>query len=180
MNTKKYGISTFDGSSTTDIKFSQNSIYGSVTFKALNNRKIVKIIRQEKDDEEEIILFKNTLSPTETFTDLTCENANIYKYTIFLSEDNNDTAYIFDNIEVNFEDIVLCDAESYNLVRFNPSLSSIKINQSETITPTLGGRYPVVRRNAATNYYSCSLSDLNNFVLPFVKNSINCFLYPNS
>lgn len=160
MNTKKYGISTFDGSSTIDIKFSQNSIYGSVTFKALNNRKIVKVIRQEKDDEEEIILFKNTSSPMETFTDLTCENANIYKYTIFLSGDNNDTAYIFDNIEVNFEDIVLCDAESYNLVRFNPNLSSIKINQSETITPTLGGRYPVVRRNAATNYYSCSLSGL--------------------
>ena len=45
MNTKKYGISTFDGSSTTDIKFSQNSIYGSVTFKALNNRKIAKVIR---------------------------------------------------------------------------------------------------------------------------------------
>lgn len=153
MNIDMYDVE----SNTSNIEFSQNSIYGSVTFKALNNKKISKVIRIEADDETETILFSNAETPAELFTDLTCENFCIYKYTITL---NDDSIEIFDKIEVNFDDIVLCDAESYNLVRFNPSLSSIKINQSETVTPTLGGRYPVVRRNAATNYYSCSLSGL--------------------
>ena len=137
----------------------QNNIYGSFTFEATSGYKIKEITRQEIDELSPTTLYKakETSEYLEVFTDLTCENYCIYTYKITSS---SGTIYVFDNKQVEFEDIILCDAAAYNLVRFNPSLSSVKINQSETIITTLGGRYPIVRRNAATNYYSFSLGGL--------------------
>lgn len=43
---------------------------------------------------------------------------------------------------------------------YNPQLTSIKINQSTSITPTIGARYPFYRKNALTNYRTFSIGGL--------------------
>lgn len=43
---------------------------------------------------------------------------------------------------------------------YNPQLTSIKINQSTSITPTIGAKYPFYRKNALTNYRSFSIGGL--------------------
>ena len=55
---------------------------------------------------------------------------------------------------------MLLDANSSFLVRFNPSISNLKINQNDSIIQTLGSRYPIVRHNSLTRYYSFSLGGL--------------------
>lgn len=45
-------------------------------------------------------------------------------------------------------------------VVYNPQLNSIKMNQSTSLTPTIGSQYPFYRKNAMTNYKSFSLGGL--------------------
>ena len=50
---------------------------------------------------------------------------------------------------------------------YNPQLTSIKINQNTAITPTIGAKYPLYRKNAMTNYRSFSLGGLITFESQF-------------
>lgn len=46
------------------------------------------------------------------------------------------------------------------LCEYNPELTSFKYNYVDTVTPTLGSAYPVIRRNGTQKYRSFSLGGL--------------------
>lgn len=60
--------------------------------------------------------------------------------------------------EADYEDIFLLDQKRQLAVRFNPNISNYKYITQESITNTLGGIYPIIRRNADTKYRQFSLS----------------------
>lgn len=60
------------------------------------------------------------------------------------------------------EDIVLVDASMNRelKVRYNPDLTNLKRNYIDTITPTLGSQYPVIRRSGGQLYYTFNIGGL--------------------
>lgn len=83
----------------------------------------------------------------------------IYKYrvryklgeTIFI-------VYPESQILVNFDDIFLTDETGQLGIRFNTNVSGLKYVTQESITNTLGGKYPIIRKNAQTKYRQFNLS----------------------
>ena len=63
----------------------------------------------------------------------------------------------------SFEDIFLMDKTRYFSVRFDPNISSMKYVTQEAITNTLGGKYPIIRRNGDTKYRQFTISGLISF-----------------
>lgn len=55
-------------------------------------------------------------------------------------------------IESDYEDIFLSDKEILMAVRYNPSITSFKWIKQESVTNTLGGKYPIISVNANTDY----------------------------
>jgi hypothetical protein len=45
-------------------------------------------------------------------------------------------------------------------IRYNPTLTSYRRNFAESVTPTLGGIYPITRRNGAQNYRTFQVGGL--------------------
>ena len=46
-----------------------------------------------------------------------------------------------------FDDIYLIDSKGAATIRYNPEISGVKYNIGESLTTTLGGRYPIYRKN---------------------------------
>ena len=104
-------------------------------------------------DSEDIAENKVLLSE---FTDYSCDIYTRYSYRI------NNTIILDTTSEINYEDIILYEncTGGAQLIRFNPNLSSVKRNQAESVTQTLGGKYPVIRRNGDMDYYTFTLGGL--------------------
>ena len=96
--------------------------------------------------------------PLPEFKDYSCDIFTKYTYRI-----NGKDTEILTTPEIIFEDIILFDNNSAGgaqLIRFNPSISSVKRVQAESVTQTLGGKYPVIRRNGDMDYYTFTLGGL--------------------
>ena len=96
--------------------------------------------------------------PLPEFKDYSCDIFTKYTYRI-----NGKDTEILTTPEIIFEDIILFDNDSAGgaqLIRFNPSISSVKRVQAESVTQTLGGKYPVIRRNGDMDYYTFTLGGL--------------------
>lgn len=88
-----------------------------------------------------------------------------YKYRIKAKYIDEETMYISKSNETSpiiyfAEDILLSSADKTLKIRYNPKISNFKYNITDTVTSTLGGAYPFVRRNGNTKYKSFSLSGL--------------------
>ena len=145
------------------LKAVTNSLYGSCSIKNVKennndtgikikfNKVERKIINGAADTSYETIYEIN--STVEEFTDYTCELGVKYDYKV--SGGDIVTPVEFQAIEVDYEDIILYDSSSSPLViRFNPTLTNLKPNQGESVTQTLGGKYPIIRQNGLMNYYT--------------------------
>lgn len=91
--------------------------------------------------------------------DYTIESNVQYKYRILNSSLSNGTP-ITAAVKVDFEDITLSDENAMIIVRYNPNISGFKYITQESITNTLGGKYPIIRRNGDTRYRQFNLSGL--------------------
>ena len=60
----------------------------------------------------------------------------------------------------NFEDMVLTDANNLFHIKYDPDISSFKYNTQDTITQTLGGKYPHIRRNGNMFYKTFNIGGL--------------------
>ena len=103
-----------------------------------------------------------------------------YKYRfayrgIWLDNEIIETRYYQPNsksdITTNFEDIFLSDKNTMLAVRYNPNITGFKWVTQENLTNTLGGIYPIVRKNGHTKYRQFNLSgtlffDVNHFNSP--------------
>lgn len=61
-------------------------------------------------------------------------------------------------LECVFEDMFLYDLNRQFAVRYNPNITGFKWVVQESVTNTLGGAYPLIRRNGETKYRQFNLS----------------------
>lgn len=146
----------------------KNSLYGSCSIKNIKENesdigekikfnKVERKINGTADTSYEPIY--EISSTVEEFTDYTCELGAKYDYKI--SGGDVVTPVEFQSIEVDYEDIILYDSSSSPLIiRLNPTLTNLKLNQGESVTQTLGGRYPIIRQNGLMNYYTFTLGGM--------------------
>lgn len=59
-----------------------------------------------------------------------------------------------------FDNIYLIGSQKLLTIKYNPELTSLKWNYSDTITPTLGGAYPVINRVGNQKYKTFTIGGL--------------------
>lgn len=88
-------------------------------------------------------------------------NHTTYQYRFLKTDKNGIVSIATSNeyrIESFFEDIFLSNVEKQLAIKYNPNISGFKWVVQESITNTLGGRYPLIRRNGDTRYKQFTLS----------------------
>lgn len=97
------------------------------------------------------------------YHDHTIQSGVLYKYKIQRLGLNNIRIADSDESEPimsYFNHMFLGDKDFKLKVKFDPAVDSFKKNITESKTDTLGGKYPIIRRNGASNYQSFSISGL--------------------
>lgn len=89
--------------------------------------------------------------------DYAVEQGLSYKYAI---KNQNDRYIINTEIEVEFEDSFLLDAEKQLNIKYNTRIPSFKNNILEQKIETIGNKYPFFFRNGQVNYKEFSISGL--------------------
>lgn len=98
--------------------------------------------------------------------DFTIEQGITYKYCFrqYTKTEGKGTVksnrVIANAIMADFEDMFLYDGKKQIKIRFNPKVSSFKINHLEQKTDTIGNRYPFIFRNGIVEYKEFPISGL--------------------
>ena len=112
----------------------------------------------------EINRFKlNYEYPTKNiFRDFTVEHGKTYTYAIQQFNDHNvySDRKISNSVYIEFEDMFLYDGEKQLKIRFNPQVSSFKLQVSESRNDTIGSKYPFFYRNSKIGYKTFPISGL--------------------
>lgn len=112
----------------------------------------------------ELTRFKlNYEYPTKNiFRDFTVEHGKIYTYAIQQFNDNDvySEKKKSNSVHIEFEDMFLYDGTRQLKVRFNPQVSSFKLQVSESRNDTIGSKYPFFFRNAKIGYKTFPISGL--------------------
>lgn len=90
-----------------------------------------------------------------SWTDFSIESDVLYTYRLV---DNSYRTGDSISLSASFEDIFLSDETAMIAVRYNPVISGFKYVTQESITNTLGGQYPIIRKNGDTHYRQFNLS----------------------
>ena len=90
------------------------------------------------------------------YYDYTIESDIQYTYRVVYNNKANCTGS--GSGKVSFEDIFLANEEAMMVIRYNPNISGFKYVVQEAITNTLGGKYPIIRKNGDTKYRQFNLS----------------------
>ena len=96
-----------------------------------------------------------TINSSNPWTDFTIESDVNYRYRIVNSSNQSGAVQ---NVELSFEDIYLSNEETMVVVKFNPNISNFKYVVQESVMNTLGGKYPIIRKNGDTKYRQFNLS----------------------
>lgn len=110
----------------------------------------------------EIALNRN-INGSEKFDieDFYVDQGVVYLYRFLLKNPTGQYIYYTDGdyfYQAELEDIFLSNKDRQLAIRFNPQVSNFKYVVQESITNTLGGKYPIIRRNADTKYRQFSIS----------------------
>lgn len=94
---------------------------------------------------------------SKTFYDYTATPGLKYQYRLINSSSvSNLSAFI----QYELDDIIIIDKDLLFVVAYNPNISNIKKVTQESITNTLGGKYPIIRKNGDTAYTQFTLSGI--------------------
>lgn len=93
---------------------------------------------------------------TANWKDYVVDSDVSYQYRLVSSD--NTTGGISDWVSLSLEDIFLSEETAMIAIRLNPSISNFKYVTQESITNTLGGKYPIVNRNGDTHYRQFTLN----------------------
>lgn len=108
--------------------------------------------------------------------DMTVESGVWYKYS--LQQRNlqgfRSNLIIYETpIMCVFQDIFLTTAENQLKIRFNPQVNNYSHVVSESLTQTIGSKYPFIRRNGNVNYRTFSLSGTITHFMDTRQNSMH-------
>ena len=98
--------------------------------------------------------------------DFTVEQGKYYKYAI---QQYNDAGLYSERLEsnkvyVDFEDAFLYDGYRQLKIKFNPKMSSLKINTLENKMDTIGSRHPFIFRNGNVEYKEFPISGMLSYM----------------
>ena len=120
-----------------------------------------KILRKVSDNSKKLWTVVGTFeteAPTQ-WTDYTVEGGKKYSYCA-VDENNEAIAMETTDFETDFYHLYLADNNLMISIRFNPATSGLKYVTQEAITNTLGGKYPVIRKNGETKYKQFNIAGL--------------------
>ena len=120
------------------------------------------IVRKEKDKKLWTIVGKKD---NLEWIDASIEGGKFYEYGILDASETGISYGVSDildpegkNHETVFSNMYLSDKDTMIAIKFNPSISNLKYVTQEAITNTLGGKYPIIRKNGATKYRQFNIS----------------------
>lgn len=128
---------------------SKNLDSGSITITASRSGIVQRAL-------EEIDYWWDLAEIGSSWTDSTIESDVNYRYRIV--DSTRATSGNVQNISLSFEDIYLSNEETMVVVKFNPNISNFKYVVQESVMNTLGGKYPIIRKNGDTKYRQFNLS----------------------
>ena len=111
----------------------------------------------------------------QTWFDRTVEPGIWYKYSAYLRNVTgfkSNIIYTANMVMVNPEDIFLTTGNYQLKLRFDPQINNFSHVVSESLTTTLGSKYPFIRRNGNVNYRSFSLSGTISAFIDLRENSM--------
>lgn len=115
------------------------------------------------------------LPSTHIERDFTIEQGITYKYRLY--QYNRHGVYSnpveSEEIYADFEDMFLYDGVRQLKVRFNPKVSSFKVNIPEQKLETIGSKYPFIFRNGHVYYHEFPISGLISYQLDEAKLFLN-------
>ena len=121
-------------------------------------------------------LAKSTEVVNLTWYDMTIESGVWYKYS--LQQRNlqgfRSNLIIYETpVMCVFQDIFLTTAENQLKIRFNPQVNNYSHVVAESLTQTIGSKYPFIRRNGNVNYRTFSLSGTITHFMDARQNSMH-------
>lgn len=111
----------------------------------------------------------------QTWIDKTVESGVFYKYCL---QQRNVQGFRSNFIQIKqpvviiFEDIFLIDKQQQLKVRFDPQVNNYSHVVSQTLTQTIGSKYPFIRRNGNVNYRTFSLSGTISYLMDIRENGM--------
>lgn len=136
-----------------------------------NNQCFIHRIKIENDNDLNQNFQDFTIEQGITYLYYFKYNKNGYHSQICGDEDGNPIEVIAD-----FEDMFLYDGQRQIKLRFNPKVSSFKINHLEQKTDVIGNRYPIFFRNSIVEYKEFPISGLISYYLDdnelFIQDSL--------
>ena len=96
-----------------------------------------------------------------TWKDYTIESGVWYKYSAVKRNKQNfrsTSVEINDPILANFEDIFLTTGQNQLKIKFDPQITNYSRVVSESLTETIGSKYPFIRRNGNVGYRTFSIA----------------------
>lgn len=103
------------------------------------------------------LIAKNIPSPYE---DAATEPGVPYVYSLRTYEGNSYSNKELDSIIYTMDDMLLSTLDKDVRIVYNNDLTSYKYNYADSVTPTLGGAYPIVRRNGKQKYRTFQIGGL--------------------
>lgn len=97
------------------------------------------------------------------WADYTVESGVWYKYGVQKRNSRGDRGLIVtiaDPVMVTLQDMFLTRADQQLRIKFNPQVSGFKKVMTESLTQTLGSKYPFIKRNGNVGYRQFSISGL--------------------
>ena len=161
----------------------KGAIQLKVKFPAFDGSMFVQRTSEDSDFKLWETIFELEVEPANNF--LTSKGIYIYDYYVngntkhyryrFLKNEG-DSKYIAKSddwtIECIYEDIFLSNTEKQLGIKYNPNITNFKWVTQENITNTLGGKFPLIRRNCETYYRQFNLSGTLYFD-PLLLGSVN-------
>lgn len=98
-----------------------------------------------------------------TWYDYTVESGIWYKYCVQKRNSYGDRGLIVqikEPVMVTLQDMFLTRANQQLKIKFNPQVNSFKRTVSDSLTQTLGSKYPYIKRNGNVDYKQFSISGL--------------------
>ena len=128
------------------------------------NKKQFSLLRSDGQIWHEIYTFD--LNVSDIWKDCTVEQGKTYSYKLRLKSPDGVYETETKTCKADFEHCFLTDSSNKQLcIKFNPKISSWKINTLEQKMDTLGGKYPFFFRNGNVSYAEFPLSGLISYLM---------------
>lgn len=116
---------------------------------------------------KEIVYNNEEVPAQQSYKDFIVTQGVEYKYSVqWIDKNNKYTTKKYSNVVYcDFEDMFLYDGDRQLKIRFNPKVSSFKINKQEQKIETLGSQFPFFLKSGNVNYAEFPISGLISYLM---------------